>query len=84
MTDAWDGYPAAAGPDQLGAVESSRVQFFNGQRGYLRCRVTKQEWRTDYRMVPFVSREGAGVSTRASFVVRDGKPELESTGKPRR
>jgi alkaline phosphatase D len=45
------------------------IAFFNGQRGYLRCTVGRNEWRTDYRVVPYVSKPGAPISTRASFVV---------------
>jgi alkaline phosphatase D len=53
------------------------IKFFNGQRGYVRCRVTERQWQADYRVVPFVSRPGAGISTRASFVVESGRPGLE-------
>ncbi|MDA0564518.1 alkaline phosphatase D family protein [Streptomonospora sp. S1-112] len=48
--------------------------FVNEQRGYVRCRLTPREWRTDFRVVPYVSRPGAPVSTRATFVVEDGQP----------
>jgi alkaline phosphatase D len=53
------------------------IKFFNAQRGYLRCRVTPSQWRTDYRVLERVSRYGSGVSTRASFVVEDGRAALE-------
>ena len=56
--------------------ENPHVKFTNGQRGYVRCRVDSREWQTDYRVVPYVSRKGAGVSTRASFTVREGEPGL--------
>ena len=52
------------------------MKFTNGQRGYVRCRVDAREWRTDYRVVPYVSRPGAGVNTRASFTVRAGERGL--------
>jgi alkaline phosphatase D len=45
------------------------IAFANAQRGYLRCRVGRDEWRTDFRVVPYVSKPGAPVATRASFVV---------------
>ncbi|MFD0775458.1 alkaline phosphatase D family protein [Streptomonospora algeriensis] len=48
--------------------------FVNEQRGYVRCTVSPEEWRTDFRVVPYVTRPGAPVSTRASFVVADGAP----------
>ncbi|HYI37168.1 MAG TPA: alkaline phosphatase D family protein [Thermoleophilaceae bacterium] len=56
--------------------ENPHVKFTNGQRGYVRCRVDPREWQTDYRVVPYVSRPGAGVSTRASFTVRAGEAGL--------
>ena len=61
-------------------AENPHIKFFNDLRGYVRCRVTESEWRADYRVVPFVSRKGAAISTRASFVVQDGTPGLEQIG----
>ena len=57
-------------------AENPHVKFTNGQRGYVRCRVDAREWRTDYRVVPYVSRPGAGVHTRASLSVRAGERGL--------
>lgn len=48
--------------------------FYSDQRGYLSCTVTPETWRTDVRVVPFVAKPDAPVSTRASFVVERGKP----------
>ena len=56
--------------------ENPHVKFTNGQRGYVRCRVDAHEWRTDYRVVPYVSRAGAPVGTRRSFTVRAGEAGL--------
>ena len=51
------------------------IRFFEGdRRGYVRCTVTPDQWRTDLRMVTTVSRPDAPVETLASFVVEDGKP----------
>ena len=61
-------------------AENPHIKFFNDLRGYVRCRVTESEWRADYRVVPFVSRKGAAISTRASFAVQDGTPGLEQIG----
>jgi alkaline phosphatase D len=52
------------------------VKFFNAERGYVRCEVTSQTWRTDFRTVPYVSRPGAPINTRATFVVESGTPKL--------
>lgn len=57
-------------------TENPFVKFFNNERGYVRCEVTPDTWRTDYRTVPFVTRPGAPVGTRASFVVESGRPKL--------
>ena len=53
------------------------VKFHNTERGYVRCEITPTTWRTDFRTVPFVSRPGAPLNTRASFVVESGRPLLQ-------
>ncbi len=50
------------------------IKFFNGQRGYVRCNVNPKRWQTDYRVVAAVTKPDEPVSTRASFVVENGKP----------
>jgi alkaline phosphatase D len=51
------------------------IKFFDGdRRGYVRCRVDRDEWRSDLRMVGTVSRSNAPIETFASFVVQDGRP----------
>jgi alkaline phosphatase D len=54
--------------------DNPHVKFHNGQRGYVRCAITPERWTTDFRVVPFVSKPGASIETRASMVVEDGKP----------
>lgn len=58
-------------------AENPCVKFLNGDRGYVRCEVTPKQWRSDYQVVPYVSRPGAPVKTRASFVVESGTPRLQ-------
>jgi len=58
-------------------AENPFVKFFNDERGYVRCEVTPQTWRADYRTVPFVSRPGAPLNTRAAFVAEAGRPRLQ-------
>ncbi|MGO1974950.1 MAG: alkaline phosphatase D family protein [Propionibacteriaceae bacterium] len=60
------------GRDFLAA--NPHMRFFNAQRGYSRVAVTPDAWRNDFRVVPYVLEEGAPISTRASFTVRDGTP----------
>lgn len=48
------------------------VRFHNSERGYVRCTVTPQNWRTDFRVVEDITKPGAPVITRASYVVDSG------------
>jgi alkaline phosphatase D len=69
----------ADGSDTTAATEAflpdnPHIKFFNTQRGYVRCVVTPVEWRTDYQVLPFVTRPGSPIATRASFVVESGRP----------
>ncbi|MSU66191.1 MAG: alkaline phosphatase [Opitutus sp.] len=57
-------------------AENPFVKFYNDERGYVSCEVTPKTWRADYRTVPYVSRRGAPLNTRASFVVESGRPVL--------
>jgi alkaline phosphatase D len=57
--------------------ENPFVKFHNAERGYVSCKLTAKEWRTDYRMVDFVSKTGAPIGTRASFRLEAGRPGLE-------
>ncbi|WP_199432188.1 alkaline phosphatase D family protein [Qaidamihabitans albus] len=50
------------------------MRFFNAQRGYVRVNVNRRRWRSDFRVVPYVTRPGAPVRTRATYVVEDGRP----------
>ena len=58
-------------------AENPCVRFFNQERGYIRCRVTPRLLTTDYRTLPFVTRPGAPILTRASYVVESGKAGAE-------
>jgi alkaline phosphatase D len=59
--------------DETAAVlpENPHIRYFNGRRGYVRTRITAEEMRADFRVLPYVSRRGAPVHTGASFVVPD-------------
>lgn len=60
--------------DQL--VENPHIKFINDQRGYVRTTITRTEVRADFRVIPYVTRRGAEVGTRASFTILDGEPGL--------
>jgi alkaline phosphatase D len=66
-----DGLDVNEGTPQMMSI-NPHVKFFNGQRGYVRCAVTPSKFTADYRVVEYVTRPGADISTRATFVVEDG------------
>ncbi|MBM7786892.1 alkaline phosphatase D family protein [Tenggerimyces flavus] len=71
-----DGSDTSAG-GELALRQNPHYKFFNGQRGYVKCAVTPELWKADYRVVPFVYEQGAPISTRRSFVTEAGNPGLE-------
>ena len=51
------------------------VRYFDGsRRGYLRCELTKDAWRTDARTVDSIEVRESPTRTTASFVVEAGRP----------
>ena len=73
ITSGGDGGQKTTTSDAM-LAENPFVKFFNNERGYVRCEVTPAAWRTDYRTVPYVSRPGAPLQTRATFHVGSGRP----------
>jgi alkaline phosphatase D len=76
MSSGGDGSQKRSASDEM-LSENPFVKFYNSERGYVRCEVTADQWRSDYQIVPYVSRKGAPLITRASFVVESGKPGIE-------
>ncbi len=56
--------------------ENAHLKWQSARRGYMRCEVDGDAWRTDYRTVPFVSRPGAPVVTASSWRVTRGRPGI--------
>ncbi len=75
ITSDGDGKNRPANLDTV-LAENPGVKFHNAERGYVRCEVTPEAWRTDFRTVPYVTRRGAPLNTRASFVVETGRAKL--------
>ena len=75
ISSSGDGGEQPNGHDQI-LGENPFVKFFNGERGYVLHDITPETWRADYRTVPYVTRPGAPVQTRASFVVESDRPGL--------
>jgi alkaline phosphatase D len=53
-------------------ADNPGVRLFNGQRGYVRCTVTPDEWRSDFQVLQLVSQPNEPITTRASFVIEAG------------
>jgi alkaline phosphatase D len=75
ITSEGDGAEKSAVSDAVMA-ENPFVKFFNAERGYVRCQVTRDRWQTDFLTVPYVSRPGAPLQRRATFFVESGRPRL--------
>ncbi len=75
ISSSGDGRAEPKGLSEL-LSENPFVKFHNAERGYVCCEVTPKTWRTDFRTVEYVSRPGAPLQTRASFIVEDGRPVL--------
>src|SRR5258707_84850 len=70
-----NGDGAEVSPEYGNAIASiPHLKFHNSQRGYARCSVSAKSWQTDFRIVPYVTRPGAPVFTKAGFVVEAGRP----------
>jgi len=65
-------------PSNLDAVLAANpcVKFHNGERGYIRCDVTPDRWRSDYMVVDDVLKPGGNTFSRAAFVVESGSPRI--------
>lgn len=58
-------------------AENPHIKFLNRNRGYVRNVVTPTEWTADFRVVDFVTRPGAPVRTRATYLIEEGRPGAE-------
>ncbi|MFB4166083.1 alkaline phosphatase [Alteribacillus sp. JSM 102045] len=84
ITSGGNGADKRADTDRI-LEQNEHIKFFNDYRGYVRCYVTPDQWRTDYRVLPFVSNKGADISTRASFVYekdKEGLKEIDTAAVP--
>jgi alkaline phosphatase D len=72
ISSAGNGEDKRADLDSLMA-ENPCLKFLNDQRGYALCTVTPEAWRTDFRVMEYVTKPGAPIKTRASFVIESGQ-----------
>lgn len=76
ISSSGDGSDTDPARDAL-ASQLPHIKYYNVQRGYVRCTLTPQLWRTDFKVVPYVSRPGAPIRTDATLVVENGRPGLQ-------
>jgi alkaline phosphatase D len=55
-------------------ADNPQIKFYNNQRGYVRCEVRRESFTADFRVVEKVSVPESPVSTRATFIIEDGRP----------
>jgi alkaline phosphatase D len=58
-------------------ASNPHMKFYNQRRGYVRCHLDRNAWRTDYQVVPYVSSPGAPMTTQATFVVERDRPGVQ-------
>jgi phosphodiesterase/alkaline phosphatase D-like protein len=57
-----------------GNANNPHLRFQNNHHGYVRCSVSPDGWRADYRVIPsVVQADDGGIGTVASFVVEKGQ-----------
>lgn len=59
------------------AADNPWLKFHHARRGYVRCEVTPEQWRADYRALPYVSNPDAPIATVASFLTEHGTPGVQ-------
>jgi alkaline phosphatase D len=79
ITSSGDGRDDPGGVDPI-LSRNPQLRFTCDRRGYLLAEVSPQSWTTHYRVVPFVTRPGAPLETRRSFVMEAGAPGLSKVG----
>lgn len=52
------------------------IRFFNNRRGYTLHEATAERLTASFKVVPYVSRPGAPLETRATFAVPAGEAKL--------
>lgn len=58
-------------------AENPHIKWHNRQRGYVMCSVDADNWNTEYRIVPYVTRPGAPIETPTKWLVTRGKPGIQ-------
>jgi alkaline phosphatase D len=73
-----DGADRSAAVNDRTLADNPHLKWQNSRRGYFTCNVAGDHWRTDYRIVPFVSRPDAPITTASSWRVERGRPGIHA------
>lgn len=76
MTSGGNGSEQWGGADTLLAA-NPWVRYHSNRRGYVRCEVTRDVWRSDFRLLPYVDRPDAPIATHATWITHAGRPGPE-------
>ncbi|BCS34278.1 alkaline phosphatase D [Luteitalea sp. TBR-22] len=79
VTSGGDGTDAPASSDPI-LARNPNIHYTCDRRGYLLADVTPEAWTTHYRVVPWVTRPGAPLETRRTYVMEAGRPGLTLAG----
>jgi alkaline phosphatase D len=60
--------------DAVQLAENPHIKLINRKRGYVRNRITRDNWTADFRILDQVRVPGLPITTRASFVIEEGRP----------
>jgi alkaline phosphatase D len=58
------------------------VKLYNARRGYVSCTMRPSELVSEFKVLPYVQRPGAPISTLARYVTEAGRPGLEPEVQP--
>jgi alkaline phosphatase D len=75
ITSGGDGQETTPVYDSI-LARNPNIVFSNNRRGYILCEAAADVWQAHYRVVPYVSKRGAVLETRASYSVEAGNPGL--------
>lgn len=55
-------------------TENPHIKYTSNRRGYVRCTLTPDKMKADFRTIAYVDKKGAPISTEASFYVKNNEP----------
>jgi alkaline phosphatase D len=56
------------------AKQNDFVKWYNSNRGYVSCELTKDHWKSYFRATPYVTKKGSPIETKAVFMIEEGRP----------